>query len=663
MNLLRKFPISKRLWLIPVVAILMLFILGMLMIQQVRSDLYKGKQEMTRHVVETAAGIFDHYRQLETSGTMSTAEAQQAAIKQIRALRYDGQDYFWINDLGPVMIMHPMQPKLEGQNLSQVKDPTGKALFNEMVAVARRDGAGAVDYMWAKPGEADPVPKISYVQLFQPWGWIIGSGIYVDDVEAEFKNYLVRFSIIGLFIAAIMAVLVAILIRSITRPLRNSMSAMANIASGEADLTRDLDVSGNDELTTLGRDFNRFTGKLRSVISQLLETAQSLGQSSQTLGSVSGDAFQQSQQQLQQMELVATAINEVTYAVQEVAKNAEHAASEVGDAENQAGQGQLNIEASLQQIDQLSATISQAVGVIQSLADETTKIGSVLEVIGSIADQTNLLALNAAIEAARAGEQGRGFAVVADEVRLLAQRTQQSTAEIQTMIERLQKNSGAAVNVIMESNRASQLTVEQASQAGESLGQIAQALRNLSGLNASIASATLQQSHVVEDINQNVTQAAGLAQQSTDAAEQTREAGKHLGELAERLNQLSEFECDSQVLCVHQLHVRPTLQGSNGPPIAHRETCPMNAPLRINDALLITDRAFKPFQCVAWTLPEGNGEVSITVVDSALARPLGRCKMSSSVYTDPVKLGEALEQSREQMTRDGIHFSPWHMPE
>lgn len=538
MNLLRKFPISKRLWLIPMVAIVMLFVLGMLMIQQVRTDLYKGKQDMTRQVVETAAGIFDHYRKLETSGAMTTAEAQQAAAAQIRALRYDGQDYFWINDLGPKMIMHPMQPKLEGQDLSQIKDPTGKALFNEMVAVARRDGAGAVDYMWAKPGEADPVPKISYVQLFQPWGWIIGSGIYVDDVESEFQNYLVRFSIIGLFIAAIMAVLVAILIRSIIRPLRNSMAAMANIASGEADLTRELDVSGDDELATLGRDFNRFTSKLRSVLRQLLDTAESLAQSSRTLGSVSVDAYQQSQQQLQQMELVATAVNEVTYAVQEVARNAEHAANEVGDAEAQAGQGQQNIESSLQQIDQLSSTIGQAVDVIQSLADETTKIGSVLEVIGSIADQTNLLALNAAIEAARAGEQGRGFAVVADEVRLLAQRTQQSTAEIQTMIERLQKNSGAAVNVITESNRASQLTVEQASQAGESLGQIAQALRNLSGLNASIASATLEQSHVAEDINQNVTQAASLAQQSTDAAEQTREAGKHLGELAEQLNRL-----------------------------------------------------------------------------------------------------------------------------
>ncbi|MCQ4326122.1 methyl-accepting chemotaxis protein [Stutzerimonas stutzeri] len=542
MNLLRNFPISKRLWLIPVVAIAMLFVLGLLMIQQVRTDLYQGKQKMTQHVVETAAGILEHYRQLEASGAMGTAEAQRAAIEQVRLLRYDGEDYFWINDLGPTMIMHPIQPKLDGQDMSRVKDPEGKELFNEMVAIAKRDGAGPVAYMWAKPGEADPVPKISYVQLFKPWGWIIGSGIYVDDVEQEFMNYLIRFSLIGLFIAAIMAVLVAILIRSITQPLRHTMSAMANIASGEADLTRSLDVSGNDELSTLGRDFNTFTQKLRTVVGQLFETAGALDQSSRSLSQLSGQAHEQSQQQMLQMEQVATAINEVTYAVQEVAKNAEHASSEVGAAENQADQGQRNIETSLQQIDQLSVTIGQAVEVIQSLADETTKIGTVLEVIGSIAEQTNLLALNAAIEAARAGEQGRGFAVVADEVRLLAQRTQQSTAEIHAMIERLQKNSGAAVNVILESNRASQLTVEQASQAGASLGEIAQALRNLSGLNASIASATLQQSHVVEEINQNVTQAAGLAQDSTCAAEQSSEAGKRLGELAEQLNRLlSQF--------------------------------------------------------------------------------------------------------------------------
>ncbi|MGE8500075.1 MAG: methyl-accepting chemotaxis protein [Pseudomonas sp.] len=238
------------------------------------------------------------------------------------------------------------------------------------------------------------------------------------------------------------------------------------------------------------------------------------------------------------MELVATAINEVTYGVQDVAKNAEHASSEVHTAEEQAAQGQQNIDASLRQIGQLSGTIDQAVSVIQNLAQESTQIGSVLEVIRSIAEQTNLLALNAAIEAARAGEQGRGFAVVADEVRLLAQRTQQSTAEIQGMIERLQGNSEAAVKVINESSRASQLTVEQARQAGESLTLIAQSLRNLTSLNASIASATLQQSHVVEDINQNVTQAAGLAHNNAMAAEQSSDASQRLGHLAEQLNRL-----------------------------------------------------------------------------------------------------------------------------
>ncbi|MGL4318831.1 MAG: methyl-accepting chemotaxis protein [Pseudomonas sp.] len=538
MNSLRSLPISRRLWLILLSSIVMLLALAGLMLQQIHGDLYAAKALKTQQVVETASGVLRYYQGLESAGTLNREEAQKQAMQMIRGLRYDQDDYFWINDLGPVMIMHPTNAKLEGQDLSGLKDPDGKFLFNEMVKVAKQSGAGLVDYRWPKPGSADPVPKVSYIELFQPWGWIIGSGIYIDDMQAEFREQAMRALGILLVIAVLLAGLVILIARSIAGPLDDAVSAMANIASGEADLTRNLDNHGRDELTALAGHFNGFTDKLRGVIGESLQAATTLDQASQSLGEIASNAQQHSQQQSQQMELVATAINEVSYAVQDVAKNAEHAANEVRQAEQQALQGQQNIDGSLRQIDQLSETIGQAVEVIQNLAQESTQIGSVLEVIRAIAEQTNLLALNAAIEAARAGEQGRGFAVVADEVRLLAQRTQQSTAEIQTMIERLQGNSEAAVKVINASSQASQQTVEQARQAGESLSQIASALRNITGLNASIASATLQQSHVVDDINQNVTQAASLAHENALAADQSSAASQHLGQLASQLNRL-----------------------------------------------------------------------------------------------------------------------------
>ncbi len=535
---MRSLSISRRLWLILIVSVLMLFILAATLLKQIHDDLYQAKAEKTMHVVQTASGILAYYQGLEAAGTMPREAAQQQALKEIKGLRYSQNDYFWINDLQPVMIMHPTNPKLEGQNLSAIRDPDGFAVFNEMVTVVKSKGAGLVNYRWPKPGATDPVKKTSYVQLFQPWGWILGSGVYVDDVAAEFKAQMWN---AGIFIAGIVVVMILMLtliVRSIVRPLRAAVSAMGNIASGESDLTRTLETHGSDEITELGTHFNAFIAKLRNVVGQLQNSAVALGQASTDLGSNAEQAQNRSQQQSEQMDLVATAVNEVTYGVQDVAKNAEHAASEMRNAESQAQQGQVNIDNSLRQIEHLSGTIGQAVEVMHTLSSESTQIGGVLEVISSIAEQTNLLALNAAIEAARAGEQGRGFAVVADEVRLLAQRTQKSTAEIQAMIERLQRHSDAAVKVIGDSSRSSQLTIEQANQAGQSLTSISQALRNLNGLNASIASATLQQSHVVDDINQNVTQAAQLSQSTALAAEQSTTASQHLRRLSEQLNDL-----------------------------------------------------------------------------------------------------------------------------
>jgi len=530
--------ISRRLWLILVVAVVMLLTLGLLMLRQIHGDLYQAKAQKTQHVVETAAGILTYYQGLEAAGTLSREAAQQQALNTVRGLRYDQNDYFWINDLGPKMIMHPANPKLDGQDLSGIRDPDGFALFNEMVTLAKAQGAGIIDYRWPKPGASEPVEKTSYIQLFKPWGWVIGSGVYIDDMQNEFMRQLRDASLLGLGIALIMTLLVALIARSISRPLQEAVDAMSMIASGESDLTRRLDTHGRDEVTQLGEHFNRFTGKLQGVIGQLQGAAHALGQSAVDVGSNANQAQQHSEQQSAQMEQVATAINEVTYAVQDVARNAEQASSEMRDAQQRATQGQHSIHGSLQQIDQLSGTIDEAVQVIQTLASQSTRIGSVLEVIRSIAEQTNLLALNAAIEAARAGEQGRGFAVVADEVRLLAQRTQQSTAEIQSMIEHLQGQSEAAVKAIDASSAASRQTIEQANEAGVSLDAISQALHNLTALNASIASATLQQSHVVEEINRNVTETADLSRQTASAAQQSSNAGVALNQLREQLDRL-----------------------------------------------------------------------------------------------------------------------------
>ena len=538
MKTLRSMSISRRLWLILVLAVAMLLTLGLLMLNQIHGDLYKAKAQKTRHVVETAVGVLAYYQGLEASGSLTREAAQQQAIAAVRGLRYASNDYFWINDLGPKMVMHPANPKLEGQDLSAIRDPDGFALFNEMVTLAKAKGAGHIDYRWPKPGASEPVAKTSYIQLFQPWGWIIGSGVYIDDMQVEFYRQLRDASLLGAGIAVILALLVIMIGRSIVLPLREAEDAMATIASGEADLTRRLDTHGNDEITRLGQHFNRFTGQLQQVVLRLRDAAHELHGSAGSVGSSAEQAQQRSEQQSQQMEQVATAINEVTYAVQDVAKNAEHASSEMSQAQDCALQGQQSIHGSLRKIDELSSTIDEAVAVIQALASQSTRIGSVLEVIRAIAEQTNLLALNAAIEAARAGEQGRGFAVVADEVRLLAQRTQQSTAEIQAMIEHLQGQSEAAVKAIDASSQASRETVEQASEAGASLDAISQALHNLTTLNASIASATSQQADAVEAINRNVVETADLSRQTAAAAQQSSSSGQALGRLSASLEQV-----------------------------------------------------------------------------------------------------------------------------
>ena len=419
-----------------------------------------------------------------------------------------------------------------------MRNTEGVNVISEMVQLARSKGTASFEYSWPKPGEEDGSAKIAAFKHFKPWDYMIGTGIYVDAMQAKFRTAVISSVILSAVVVLAMFLLLFIIGRSISQPLDKIVNAMRDVASGEADLTRRLDDNAKDELSQIAHYFNRFNRNLSEIIQQLGDSARQLISSSHQLDQISNNSLRDMTRQSERMELMATAINEITYGVQDVAQNANAAAEEVEKANQGADNGRAQVERTIGEINQLSSSVSTAVEHMETLSSDAQEITSVLDVIRNIAEQTNLLALNAAIEAARAGEMGRGFAVVADEVRNLAQRTQQSTEEIHNMISKLQTNTQTVVSVINESSRHSQASVEQVNEAGAALEQIAQSMQQLVALNASIASATTQQSTVVEDVNRNVTEAAELARETTDGARETAQAGQHLASLGRQIDEL-----------------------------------------------------------------------------------------------------------------------------
>ena len=324
----------------------------------------------------------------------------------------------------------------------------------------------------------------------------------------------------------------------IVRPIQNTVDAVRDIAEGEGDLTRRLDARSKDELGELAGWFNRFLDKMQGVVGELNSVTQNLSVSAEQLSRVSEETRDGISNQQGQTEQAATATNQMAATVQEVAKNAESAANSAMQARNEATQGKGTVDESITTIHNLSATVEQAAAVIGKLEQDSVEIGGVLDVIRNIAEQTNLLALNAAIEAARAGEQGRGFAVVADEVRTLASRTQQSTQEIQEMIERLQTASKEAVKAMDETNSQARKGTDFAIKTGEVLESITSAINQISDMNTQIASAAEEQSVVAEEINRNVVGINQIGEKTANGAQQTASASEGLNSLAGQLQRI-----------------------------------------------------------------------------------------------------------------------------
>ncbi len=345
---------------------------------------------------------------------------------------------------------------------------------------------------------------------------------------------------IGLLVGAIIAFLIS---RMITLPINNAVHAMEDLAEGEGDLTQRLDDNGNSEIAQMAKGFNKFAIKVQALISELAGSVENLSTVVRDVTAIVDQTQTGSQQQREQTEQVATAVTEMTATIQEVASNANLAADSAQQADENARLGQKVVGETVSSINSLATEIETGVNVINKLSQDTESIGTVLDVIKGIAEQTNLLALNAAIEAARAGEQGRGFAVVADEVRTLASRTQQSTTEIESMIDALQVQAHAAVDAIKQGQVKAQASVKNASNAGTALNEITNSVATISSMNIQIATASEEQSSVSEEINQNVVVISRVADDNAEASNQLANSSQELGRLAGELQKLvSQFK-------------------------------------------------------------------------------------------------------------------------
>ncbi|HCE2437977.1 TPA: methyl-accepting chemotaxis protein [Vibrio parahaemolyticus] len=372
--------------------------------------------------------------------------------------------------------------------------------------------------------EVDNNPYMVSLTHIPSENWYVGA--IIDETAAysvvgELRNSAIIYSIIAV-LASVIAL--TLLIRTLMRPLDTLNTAIKDVASGKGDLTQRLETDTDQEFSDLAKNFNTFMENLQQQIIESKSISDQILTGTQITAEGARDSAGAIQTQLQELEQLATAMHEMSVTATEVANNAQGAASAAKEADQATIEGSSVVSESTQTINMLSDSIDLAVEEVQVLESATANIETILKVINDIADQTNLLALNAAIEAARAGESGRGFAVVADEVRTLAQRTQESTTEIRSMIEQLQSGASSVASAMHQSKGSAVEAVEKADLANDALQRIRDAIQRISDMNLQIASAAEEQSLVAEEINNNTVNIKDLSTQVADSANRTNEA-------------------------------------------------------------------------------------------------------------------------------------------
>ncbi|ENM5776705.1 cache domain-containing protein [Vibrio mimicus] len=482
---------------------------------------------------------------------LNPLKARQASLDEaltvLREIQFGQNGYILGYDSQGTRLLLGKSTNGLGENFMNMQDTQGNYLIRDLIKNARLDQF--TTYYFPKPGEQTPLPKLSYSVYLPQWDLTIGTGFYTDDVDAEIaamearaeqqlEHGLYTLGSITAVIVVLVSIMAILINRSIMRPLELFDASISSFASGDADLTARMENFSVPEFAKLSSNFNRFVESLQNIIKRVNQVGQQVVEETNAMSQRAAQVDSLASNQREETEQVATAMTEMTTTAQEISSNANNAAQSARDAEDNATDVHKIVNAAARSVQSLAEEVADASSVIAKLEGDVNNITSSLAVIQDIAEQTNLLALNAAIEAARAGEQGRGFAVVADEVRKLASRTQESTQEIHTMIQQLKSGSDAAVKAMESSQQRSISTVQEANAAAEALQKIQASIGTIMDMNALIATATEEQSIVGQEISQRIVVISDQSSESATLANQNRQGSQTLNGRAHELYEL-----------------------------------------------------------------------------------------------------------------------------